>query len=155
MISAEIVAPQIRFFSGRSESFIQVGSDWRRCSPEDEAHSFTGYDRTTHEPCVGVYIERRPNTLLRIGFDLWKLNANLRPAAIDRIETRWRREAAGLSKSMLRSVGRRAHFSRSFARFEVAPEHLEAWKAELESILSNPASFEPLERRPVTDNVNP
>jgi hypothetical protein len=147
--------PNVRIFSGRSDSFFLVGTEWHRADAEDEAKAFSGYDRETHEPNVGIYIVRRPNSLLRIGFDIWKLNANLRPEAIERIETRWRREAVGLSKSMLRSAQRRSHFSKSFARFEISPERLEAWKSELESILSNPASFEPLERRPVTDNVNP
>jgi hypothetical protein len=149
MISSlvEIVAPRVQFFSGKSESFMQIGSEWKRCTPEDEAHHFTGYDRVTHEACVGIYITRRPNGLLRIGFDLWRLNANLRPENIERIEKRWRREAAGLSKSMLRSVLRRSHFSKSFMRFEISPEQLEGWKAEFESVLSDPASFEPPECR--------
>ncbi len=33
-----------------------------------------------------MYIVRRPNGLLRMGFDIWKLNANLRPAVIERME---------------------------------------------------------------------
>jgi hypothetical protein len=149
--SSEIVALRVQFFSGKSESFMQIGSEWKRCSPEDEGHHFTGYDRLTHEACVGIYITRRANGLLRIGLDLWKLNTNLRPETIKRIEKRWRQEAAGLSKSMLRSALRRSHFSKSFARFEISPERLEEWKSELESVLSDPASFEPLERRASTN----
>jgi hypothetical protein len=153
MISSlvEIVAPRVQFFSGKSESFMQIGSEWKRCTPEDEAHHFTGYDRVTDEACVGIYIVRRPNGLLRIGFDLWRLNANLRPENIERIQKRWRREAAGLSKSMLRSVLRRSHFSKSFMRFEISPEQLEGWKAGFESVLSDPASFEPPEGRTIAN----
>jgi hypothetical protein len=142
----QIVTPILRFFAGRSESFVQSGSDWRRLTPEDEAKMFSGHDRVTHEPYIGVYVVRRQNGLLCVGFDLWKLNVNLCPAAIERIRTRWDQAAAGLLKSMLRSAQRRSHFSKSFARFEISPGQLEGWKAELESILCDPASFEPLER---------
>jgi hypothetical protein len=145
--SLEIVAPQVRIFAGRSESFFQFGSEWRRATSEDEAVAYSGYDRETHEPNVGIYVMPRPNGLVRIGFDLWKLSSNLSPAVIERLQNRWRHEAAGLSKSMLRSALRRSHFSKSFARFEISPERLEEWKSELESLLSDPASFESLERR--------
>jgi hypothetical protein len=103
---------------------------------------FSGHERETHEPCIGVYVVRRPNSLLCVGFDLWKINLNLCPAAIARIETRWRREAARLSNSLLRSAQRRSHFSKSFAKFEVAPERLEEWKSELTAVLSNPDSYQ-------------
>jgi hypothetical protein len=144
--SFEIVAPQVRFFS-KSDSYFQFGSEWRRASAEDEAHSFAGFDRTTREPSVGIYIARRPNGLLRVGVDLWRLGVNFQPAVIERLQNRWRREAATLSKSMLQSALRRSHFSKSFLRFEISPERLEEWKSELESVLSDPASFESLERR--------
>jgi hypothetical protein len=130
------------FFSGKSESFFRVGSEWHRADAEDEAKAFSGYDRETHEPNVGIYVTPRPNRLLRIGFDLWKINANLRPEAIERLQNRWRQEAATLSKSMLRSALRRSHFSKSFMRFEISPERLEAWKSELSAVLSNPESYE-------------
>jgi hypothetical protein len=134
--------PTIRFFSGRSQSYFQFGSEWRRASAEDEAHAFTGFDHTTHEPSVGVYVERRSNRLLRIGFDLWRLSVNLCPAVIQRLQNRWRQESGALSKSLLRSAERRSHFSKSFARFEISPERLEAWKSELAAVLSNPDSYQ-------------
>jgi len=150
--SEQIVCiPVVRFFAGRSESFAQSESGWRRLTSEDEAKMFSGHDRETHEPSIGVYVVRRSNALLCVGFDLWKINLNLSPAAIARIEKRWRQEATGLSKSLLRSAQRRSHFSKSFARFEISPERIEGWKAELESVLSDPASFETLERRPNTN----
>jgi len=136
------LSPNIRFFSGRSESFFQFGSEWRRATPEDEAHQFTGFDRATREPSVGVYIVKRPNGLMRVGFDLWRLGVTLQPAAIERLQDRWHQEAGALSKSLLRSAGRRPHFSESFARFEVAAERLEEWKSELSAVLSNPESYE-------------
>jgi hypothetical protein len=141
--STTLAPPNIRFFSGRSESFVQDGDRWRRMSPEDEAKMYTGYDRENHEPNVGVYIVRRPNGLVRVGFDLWKIDANLRPSIIERIANRWqRREAVNLSASQLRAVGRRVHISKSFARFEISVHRLEEWRTELESILSNPESYE-------------
>jgi hypothetical protein len=151
---ATFLPPNVRFFSGRSESFFQHGSEWRRADVEDEAKWFSGYSRETHEPNAGIYIMPRPNGLVRIGWDLWKLNVNLCPAVIARIEGRWRKESAGLSKSMLRSVLRRSHFSKSFMRFEISTDHVEGWKAELESLLSDPASYEPLQRR-FAEQINP
>lgn len=139
--------PCVRFFAGRSESFIQCGEQWRRMTPEDEARSRTGYDRETHEPNLGVFIIKRPNGLLRFGFDLGKLDANLSPAAVAHIECRWRAEASNFSKPLLRSSLRRAHFAKSFAEFEVAPERVEEWKRVLETVLSDPNSYEPIERR--------
>ena len=147
----EIVAPQVRIFSGKSDSFFQFGTEWRRATSEDEAHAYTGFDGTTREPSVGIYVTKRPNSLMRIGFDLWRLGVNLQPAVIERLQDRWRRESETLSKSMLKSALRRSHFSKSFARFEISPERIEGWKAELESVLSDPASFETLERRPNTN----
>jgi hypothetical protein len=141
-LPATLLPPNVRFFSGRSESYFQFGTEWKRATPEDEAHAYTGFDRTTREPSVGVYIVRRPNGLLRIGFDLWRLSVNLQPAVIEHLQNRWRREAATLSKSMLKSVLRRGHFSRSFLRFESSPEHLEEWKSELAAVLSNPDSYQ-------------
>jgi len=146
-----LMPPNIRFFSGRSESYFQFGSEWRRATSEDEAKAYSGYDRTTHDPNVGIYITPRPNGLVRIGFDLWKLNANLRPATIERLQNRWRQESTELSKFMLRSAQRRSHFSKSFARFEISPERIEEWKLELESVLSNPDSYETIEPRAGTD----
>lgn len=140
-------APVIQFFAGRCELFTQDGSRWRRLSVAEEAHDFTGFDRQTRETSLGVSIERRPNGLLRIAFDLWKLDVNLQPAAIERLEKRWQQEASAFSKPLLRSVNRRVHFSKSFAQFEVTAENVEGWKNELVSVLENPESFEPIESR--------
>jgi len=138
-----VAAPHVQFFSGRQETFLQSGDTWHRATPEDSAKIHTGLDRESHEPNVGVYIVQRPNDLVRVGFDLWKIDANLRPSVLERLESRWReREAVNLSKSMVRRVGRRVHISKSFARFEVSVHRLEEWKAELESILSDPNTYE-------------
>jgi hypothetical protein len=138
----EIVAPQVRIFSGKSDAYFQFGSEWKRATSEDEAHHYTGFDRTTREPSVGVYVERRPNGLVRIGFDVWRLSVNLCPTVIERLQNRWHQEVGALSKSLLRSAQRHSHFSKSFARFEVAPERLEEWKSELAAVLSNPESYQ-------------
>jgi hypothetical protein len=146
-MTAEI-APHIHFFSGRSEAFIQVGPEWRRATAEEEGRLHTGYTRDSHEPSVGVYIVPRPNRLFRIGFDLWKLDVSLRPEIVERMKTRWSAEAASFSKSLLKSASRRSHFSKTFAQLEVSPAHLEGWKEELAALLSNPASYTPIERGP-------
>jgi hypothetical protein len=143
--------PHVAFFRAPSNSFVQFGSQWRRMTTEDEARSHTGYDHDTREPSVGVYIVRRQNGLLRIGFDIWKLDVNLRPTVLECLENRWRQQTANFSKSLLRSVNHRVHFSKSFAQFEIAPEQIEEWKQTLEDMLSNPASYEALERRTTTD----
>ncbi len=61
------IAPHIHFFSGRSEAFVQIGSDWHRATAEEEGRLHTGYARDSHQPSVGVYIVPRPNRLVRIG----------------------------------------------------------------------------------------
>jgi hypothetical protein len=112
-------------------------------TPEDEAHLRTGYDRETREPNIGVYMVRRGNGLFCIGFDLWKIDLNLRPSAVEHLERRWQqREAVNLSPSMLRRVGRRVHISKSFARFEISIHRVDEWRLELTAILSNPESYE-------------
>ena len=142
MSAATEIAPNTDFFSGRSEAFVQIGPEWRRATPEEEARASTGYSRDAHEPNVGIYLVPRPNGLVRVGFDLWKLDVNLRPEIVEGMEARWRAEAVSFSKSLLKSVLRRSHFSKSFARFEISPDRLEQWKEELESILSNPESYD-------------
>jgi hypothetical protein len=143
-----LLPPNVRFFSGRSESFVEDDDRWRRMNVEEEAHSRTGYDRETREPNIGVYMVRRGNGLFCIGFDLWKIDLNLRPSAVEHLERRWQqREAVNLSKSILRRVGRRVHISKSFARFEISIHRLEEWKLELKSVLSDPDSYESIERR--------
>jgi hypothetical protein len=140
--------PIIQFFSGRSECFVQDGERWRRLTAEDDAHGFTGFNRETNEASVGVYATKRPNGLFRIGFDIFKLNVNLRSSVIERLKNRWQRqEAQNLSASMLRCVGRRTHFSKTFAQFEISIHRLAEWRLELESILSDPGSYESIERR--------
>ena len=138
-----IVAPVVRFYSGRQQTFLSDGpSRWRRTTPEDAARLHTGYDRETREPHLGVYIVPVGNGFRRIGFDVFKLNLNLRESTMARLEQRWREQSASLPKTQLRHLRRRAHFARSFARFEVQPENVERWKDELECILSNPDTYE-------------
>ena len=146
-----VAPPLVRFFAGRSQSSVQFGGSWRRMTPEDEARSHTGYHRETRESSIGVSLTRRPNGLVRVAFDLARLDLNLRPATIEHLRSHWHEEAAKFSKSLQRSTARRAHFSKSFASFEIAPERVEEWKLELDSVLSNPVSFEPIDRR--TDAV--
>jgi hypothetical protein len=141
------ISPTVSFFSGRSNSYVQCGAEWHRLTPDDDARLHTGFDRETREPSLGVSIVRRPNGLVRVAFDLARLDVRLHPSAIERLEARWRGEAASLSRSLLRSVNRRAHFARSFVQFEVAPENVEGWKRTLEARLSNPDSYESIEPR--------
>ena len=91
--STAIIAPHVRCYSGKQDAFVQFDSEWRRLTPEDAARSHTGVNRETHEPSVGIYIVRRPNGLFRIGFDLWRIGANLRPSVIERLENCWRQES--------------------------------------------------------------
>ena len=136
------VAPRVLFFSKPSESYFQVGSEWRRATPEDEARFHTGFNVGTGEPSIGIYLVPRPNGLTRIGFDLWRLGSTFRRDVVERLQTRWNRESAVLSKSLLKSASRRSHFSPSFLRCEIQPDRVEGWKREFEETLTDLTSFE-------------
>jgi hypothetical protein len=143
--------PTVRVFNRRPESFIQSGpgSAWHRLTNEDEARRATGHNRETKVPSVGVYVIRTNGGRVKVGFDLWRLSANLTPAVLARLENRWRSDDAPLfSKAALRSLDRKVHFSKSFVTIITLPERVAFWTDELVSVLSNPDSFEPLERRP-------
>jgi hypothetical protein len=149
--TAFLIPPTVRIFSGRSESFVQSGpgSQWIRLTAEDESKRATGHNRETKAPSIGVYVLPPKNGRVKVGFDLWRLSANLAPAVLARLENRWRSEDAPLfSKTALRSLDRKVHFSKSFATIITLPERVAFWTDELVSVLSNPDSFEPLERRP-------
>ena len=139
-----VLPPHLAFFSRPSQWLRRVGSQWRRATPECDAHSHTGRDQDG-ERHLGIYVVPRRNGLVRIAFDLWRLGLNLRPEIIERLWARWRADGESLSKSLLKSAERRSHFSKSFAAFEVSIHRLEQWKSELDSILSNPASYVPIE----------
>jgi hypothetical protein len=140
-LSAEIVAPHVHFFSGKSESFVQDGSEWHRLDLEGEARLHTGLDRETKEPHVGVYISSK-NGRVKMGFDLWRLDVNLTPAVLARLKERWQAKAATLfSKTALRTIGRKVHISKSFVTIVTTPEHLDGWRRELEAVLSNADSY--------------
>jgi hypothetical protein len=144
-LATSLVPPTVKFYSGRQQTFLSDGpTQWRRMTPEDGARLHTGYDRETREPHLGVYIVPVSNGLVRIGFDVFRLNLQIRESTIDRLQHRWRDEAAALPKTLLRRLYRRTHFSRSFAKFEVQPEDVERWKEELECVLSNPETYESL-----------
>jgi hypothetical protein len=146
-----LIPPTVRVFRGRSESFVQSGpgSTWHRLTAEDEAKRATGHNRETKAPSIGVYVIRTNGGRVKVGFDLWRLSANLRPAVLKQLENRWRSDDAPLfSKAALRTLDRRVHFSASFVTVVTLPEHVSFWTDELVSVLSSPESFEPLERRP-------
>jgi hypothetical protein len=109
---------------------------------EDTAKTHTGYDRQTHEPRLGIFILPRRNGFVQIGYDNIKLSLNVRESVLERISARWRMQVSTLPKTQLRRLLGRAHFCRTFVRFETQPEDVEDWKRELESILSNPESYE-------------
>jgi hypothetical protein len=145
------IPPIVRVFSGKSESFVQSGpgSTWHRLTVEDEAKRATGHNRDTKAPSIGVYILPPKTGRVKVGFDLWRLSANLTRPVLTRLENRWRFDDAPLfSKTALRTLDRRVHFSASFVTVVTLPERVAWWTDEFVSVLSNPDSFEPLERRP-------
>ncbi len=145
------IAPVVRVFNKRPESFVQSGpgSTWIRLTAEDEAKRATGHNRETKAPSIGVYVIRTNGGRVKVGFDLWRLAANLTQAAVTRLANLWRTEDAPLfSKTALRALDRKVHFSASFVTVVTLPERVAFWTDEFVSILSNPDSFEPLERRP-------
>jgi hypothetical protein len=146
------IAPTVRVFSGRSESFIQSGpgSRWIRLTAEDDAKRATGHNRETKAPSVGVYVIRTSSGRVKVGFDLWRLSANLTQAVVTRLGNLWRTEDAPLfSKTVLRTLDRKVHFSKSFVTVVTLPERVAFWTDELVSVLENPDSFAPLEWRPI------
>ena len=148
--TAFLIAPNVRVFNKRSESFIQsgLGSTWHRLTAEDEAKLATGHNRETKAPSVGVYVICSNGGRVKVGCDLWRLSANLTPVILSQLETRWRTDDAPLfSKAALRTLDRKVHFSPSFVTIVTLPERAAFWTDELVSVLSNPDSFEALERR--------
>ena len=144
-LATSLAPPTVKFYSGRQESFIGDGPGrWRRMTPEDMAKAHTGYDHESREPHLGVFIIPVGNGFRRIGFDVIRLNLNIRESTMERLEQRWREQSASLPKTRLRHLLRRAHFARSFARFEVQPENVERWKDELECVVTNPETYEPI-----------
>jgi hypothetical protein len=138
-------APTVKVYSGRQESFYANGPhDWRRMTAEDTAKAHTGYDSQTREPRLGVYILPRPNGLARMGYDNSKLGVNVREDVLERMAARWREQVATLPKTQLRRLLNRAHFCRTFVRFDTQPENVNGWTRELDSILSSPESYEPV-----------
>lgn len=151
MSATSFLPPLVRVFSRRSESFVQTGpgSTWHRLTAEDEAKRATGHHRETKAPSIGVYVLPPKNGRVKVGFDLWRLSANLTRDVLARLENRWRSNDAPLfSKTALRTHDRRVHFSPSFVTVVTLPERVAFWIDEFVSVLSNPRSFEPIERRP-------
>jgi hypothetical protein len=138
------IAPTVRIFNRRSESFIQSGpgSTWHRLTAEDEAKRATGCNRETRAPSVGVYVIPTSSGRVRVGFDLWRLSANLTQSAVTRLGNLWRTEDASLfSKTALRALDRKVHFSASFVTIVTLPERVAFWTDELVSVLSDPESY--------------
>jgi hypothetical protein len=143
---AAIPPPAVRFYERPSNSYVQLpGGSWHRLDAQDESHFGTGYDRSTHEPKIGIYILRKSADRIKIGCDLARVDVNLKPTVLEKLEEQWRSgDAALFSKSALRNVSRKVHFSRSFVTIICVPERLSFWRSELESILSDPFSFDPI-----------
>jgi hypothetical protein len=134
----------VRIFTGRSESFAQrnPGDGWKRLTNEEEARLFTGINRETKAPSVGVYVSSNAGRI-KIGFDLWRIDVNLAQHVVESLRRRWNEDdAPRFSKTALRTVGQKTHFSKSFVTVVTVSERVEFWKSELESVLTNPGSFE-------------
>jgi hypothetical protein len=137
----------VRFFEEPSGNAIIGPVGWRRTTPEDDAHYHTGYPLGTQKPNLGISIVPRANGLVRIAFDLIRIDFNLRASVIEELRNHWLSQSAGLSKPLLKSASRRAHFSKTFASFEVEPSRLDGWKRKLSIILSDPKNFDLIDPR--------
>jgi hypothetical protein len=143
MMATTLIAPSVEFFSGKQEAYVGVpGLSWRRITPKEAAQDHTGFAHATRECHVGVYVVPVSNGLVRLGFDLWRLDMNLKPSVCERLEQCLRSRVTGLSKSQLRYFYRHSHVSRSHADFVVRPEDLSGLKDELSAILSDLGSYE-------------
>jgi hypothetical protein len=141
-------APHITFYGPRVQKHhIPNGTAWSPLSPESKARRSTGFDPTSRELHVGVFVRNSPNEWAVVGFDLFKTDLTLRAEALARLESKWREEAVSLPKR-LRD---KAHFARSFAEVPASRERTEQWKSELEAVLGDATSYEQ-EEESVTRN---
>jgi hypothetical protein len=132
-------SPRISFHGPRSSRYyVQDGNAWRPMSASEGAKRCTGFDPTTHELHIGVFIRNYPNEYAVVGFDLFKTDLMLRAEALARLESRWREEAVSLSKR-LRD---KAHFSTSFVEVPTTRDRVEHWRSEVEAVLGDPESYE-------------
>lgn len=138
-----LTAPSVEFFSGRQEAFVGIpGPSWHRVTPKEAAHSFTGRDRDSHEPRIGVFISALPGDMAKLGFDLMRLDVNLTESTRERLRALYAARSAAWSKAELRRTRDRVHFSKSFSEFVVRREDVEEWKDVLSQLLADPGSYE-------------
>jgi hypothetical protein len=139
-----LIAPSVEFFSGRQESFVGDPGSWHRVTAREAAQMHTGGSHATGDRHLGVFVIPISNGLIRVGLDLWRLDMNLRPPTVERLERRLRSLSAKLTKSQLRYFDRHTHISRTVVDVVVMAEEVDAWKDELSGVLTDPGSFEAL-----------
>ena len=71
---------------------------------KEAAHSFTGRDRDSHEPRIGVFISALPGDMAKLGFDLMRLDVNLTESTRERLRALYAARSAGWSKAQLRAL---------------------------------------------------
>jgi len=132
----------VKFFEEPSKNAIIGPCEHRQATLKDDARYHTGYSAGSRKANVGIFVVPRANGLARIGFDLIRIDVNLRAAAIEELRARWTTESANLSKQLFKSVSRRSHFSKTFAEFEVEPRFVVGWKRKLTAVFSDGNNLE-------------
>lgn len=104
----------------------------------------TGRSRESGEMTVCVGLRKRHNGLIEVSFDLWRLDSDLSPETINRLEQQWLSLCASLPRSVQRKIGY-ASFGRCFSTFHIPIEQAEDWRSFLGAVLSDASSYTPID----------
>lgn len=140
--------PHVHFIESRPTFYLGDPTGWHRASLEQSAYLRTGISTDPRESNVGIYVRRRQNNRYLLGFDLWRLPLKLRSEVVERLRVRWRAQVDVLPKP----ARNRIRFCGGCTSFELETtlDHVDGWKAVLGNVLSDPNSFEAIERRTET-----
>lgn len=100
----------------------------------------TERNRDSGEMTVCVGLRNRHNGLIEVSFDLWRLDSDLSPETINRLEQQWLSLCASLPHSVQRKIGY-ASFGRCSSSLHIPIEQAEDWREFLQGVLSDPASY--------------
>jgi hypothetical protein len=115
---------------------------------EQLAHSSTGRSRTTGQLTLGIGIRKRRNGLVIFDGDLYRINLDLHPDAIERLHRHWHdlNTDYSLPKKILRKMA--CHFGKTTIIFDATTEQVDEWREFLNEILTDSASYVDIRSRP-------
>jgi hypothetical protein len=145
-LHATHLCPQVHFVQGRSDFFRQDPShrySWRRLQPRGEARQRTGFSHETGELHVGIFLEPRPNDRVILGLDIFRTGLTIKPTITEQLRHLWYEEVAAWPRKSS-ALLRKAHFAVSFVEVPTTRDRVEYWRGELERVLGDPESYEPV-----------